>query len=47
MILSEDELTRLFRAEHWDPFSLLGRIPRVVRERLVSWSERLCRKPRG
>jgi len=27
MILSEDELTRLFRAEHWDPFSLLGPHP--------------------
>jgi 1,4-alpha-glucan branching enzyme len=27
MILSEDEVTRLFRAEHWDPFSLLGPHP--------------------
>ena len=27
MILSDDELKRLFRAEHWDPFSLLGPHP--------------------
>jgi len=31
MILSDDELKRLFRAEHWDPFSLLGPHP-VSRE---------------